>query len=307
MRTQPILPFLVGLLIAISVVSKIAAASPPQSVRTASDRDTNAIGKRTVARSPSLIALEKERAEGRQIAEEVERMSRILDDPFLNEYLVRLGAKLTQNSDSRTQITIRVIDSKVPGAFVLSGGYLYIHSGSILQMENEGELAGVIAHSIAHTILGFSTQNPLGDVFPTYTDDVILPGGWAGFGIYEGFADIPPAMLLKYQRDKIFDSDYFGLQYLYESGYDPDCFIRFVGRMGQTPASGKRGRAILKPDPPSSERVKAMTKEVVEILPPRGAVIVSSSDFEAFKDRVRILQLAQPQLRQSGLEYDPNL
>jgi len=284
----------------VAAANRKAAASPPQSKRTSSDRDINAIGKRTIARSTNLISLDKERAIGKQYAQEFERGARRLDDPAVASYLDHLAENLARNSDAQIPITVRVINSEAPNAYVLPGGFLYVTSGLILQVENEGELAGMLAHGIAHTALRNGTRNasngelPIFEIIPA---PFILPPTMAGWGIYEGMVNVVPIGFSKFQRDAEYDADFFGLQYVYKTGYDPDCFIRFIGRMGHTPTSGRKVPANLSPIPPASDRVKAMNKEVAEILPSHVGAIISSADFEAFKDRVRSLQSPSPQFK----------
>jgi predicted Zn-dependent protease len=306
MRIRRFFATLTVLFLLIFTPRAATGAPPPQSKRSPSDAEITAIGKRTIVKSPYPMSLYGQITSGKQFAQGIERTARILDDPMVTEFLNRLHEKLTQNSDAKVPFTVRVIDSEFPDAFVLSGGYLYVHSGLILQMESEGELAGVLAHAIAHVVLGAPAQWPFWVDFSNGPAAVILPGGWAGWGIYDGLADGVSRSLLKYQRDQEFDADYFGLQYLYKAGYDPDCFVRFIDRTGQTPTVRKKTSGYLRPNTPSSDRVKAMKKEIAEILPPRDESIITSADFEVFKDRVRYLQLAQPELRKLKLKDDPD-
>src|SRR5260370_4878969 len=112
--------------------------------------DVEAIGNRKVGKGPNFYSLEKEIALGKQLAQEVERSSKLIDDPIVAEYVNRVGQNLVRNSDARVPFTIKVIDSDEVNAFALPGGFFYVNSGLILRAQEESELAGVMAHEISH-------------------------------------------------------------------------------------------------------------------------------------------------------------
>jgi predicted Zn-dependent protease len=118
----------------------------PQGKPSRSEEDINAIGHRDVGKGMNLYSLENEKKLGEQLAKEVERSSRILDDLAVTEYINRIAQKIAQNSDARLPISVRVIDSGEPNAFTLPGGFQYINTGLILHAEGEGELASVLAY-----------------------------------------------------------------------------------------------------------------------------------------------------------------
>jgi beta-barrel assembly-enhancing protease len=295
--------YAIGVLLSVTLGGNaIPAAADPQSKRTPSDADVNAIGNRTITRRPIPISPDKERSIGKQYAQEVERNARIIDDSTVVDYLGRLAGKLVQNSDANIPVNIRIIDSELMNAFALPGGRIYISSCLVLQSESEGELAGVLAHLIAHLALGVPAQLPFIGEFSWSGRTLVLPVGWAGYGIYEGLlGGFPPQL---FQRDLEFDSDYFGLQYLYKSVYDPASFIRFIDRLGRPPKSSKKGARDLILIPFASDRVKAMNTEIAEILPLRDAAVISSADFEVFKSRIRSLQTVTPSFKDKQLRRD---
>src|SRR6201998_319378 len=104
-----------------------------------SREDVEAIGNRKVGKGPNFYSLEKEIALGKQLAQEVERSARLVDDPGVTEYLNRVGQKLEPNPDARVPFTIKVIDSDEVNAFALPGGFFYVNSGLILRAQEESE------------------------------------------------------------------------------------------------------------------------------------------------------------------------
>src|SRR5271165_5354910 len=122
------------------------------------EKDPDQIGNRDVGKGLNFYSIEKEIAIGKQMAQEVERQAKIVDDPITAEYVNRLGQNLVRNSDAKVPFTIKVIDSEEINAFALPGGFFFVNSGLILKADNEAELAGVMAHEIAHVAARHGTR-----------------------------------------------------------------------------------------------------------------------------------------------------
>src|SRR4026208_1434689 len=122
--------------------------------------DVDNIGNRNINKgSINFISLEKEIAMGRQLAAEIERQVKLVEDPTINEYVNRVGQNLVRNSDAKVPFTIKVVESDEINAFALPGGFFYVNSGLILAADDESELAGVMAHEIAHVAARHGTEN----------------------------------------------------------------------------------------------------------------------------------------------------
>src|SRR5579871_6456841 len=85
--------------------------------------DPDAIGNRDVGSGINFYSLEKEIALGKQLAQEVERQSKVIDDPVIAEYVNRVGQNLVRNSDAKVPFTIKVLDTEEVNAFALPGGF----------------------------------------------------------------------------------------------------------------------------------------------------------------------------------------
>jgi predicted Zn-dependent protease len=308
-RTIPIVVLALSVFASGSVLS---ACPPPQTKSSSSDSDINAIGHRDVGKGINLYSLDKEKELSQQLAHEVERSSRLIDDPVLTAYLDRIAQNIAKNSDARFPITIRVIDSDAIDAITLPGGFQFINAGLILQTQGEAELAGVLAHGIAHTAIRSTTMEATkGELirFSTIPFPLILlgPGGWAGYGLYEGLNLSIPVTYFKYRRDAERAADYFGLQYLYKAGYDPECFSRFLERLWPLAAAGNKTiPTTFSPYPPLQERVAYMKKEIATILPLRDSAVISSAEFEEMKARLRAWK-AKEMIRPEGNQGKPAL
>ena len=140
-------------------------------------KDPDAIGNRDVGNGVNFYSLEKEIALGKQLAQEVERQAKIIDDPVIAEYVNRVGQNLVRNSDAKVPFTIKVLDTEEVNAFALPGGFFFVNSGLILKAETEAELAGVMAHEIAHVAARHGTrQATRGDLVQIGTIPLDLHG-----------------------------------------------------------------------------------------------------------------------------------
>src|SRR5215469_12824039 len=139
---------LVTILAALSLLSGSALGSDKD--KKDPNKDPDSIGDRNVGGGVNFYSLEKEIALGKQLAQEVERQAKVIDDPVIAEYINRVGQNIVRNSDAKVPFTIKVLDTEEVNAFALPGGFFFVNSGLILKAESESELAGVMAHEIAH-------------------------------------------------------------------------------------------------------------------------------------------------------------
>ena len=120
--------------------------------------DPAQIGSRDVGKGVNLYSLEKEMALGKQLAQEVQRQAKVVEDPLIAEYINRIGQNLVRNSDAKVPFTIKVIDTEEVNAFALPGGFFFVNSGLLLKTDSEAELAGVMAHEIGHVAARHGTR-----------------------------------------------------------------------------------------------------------------------------------------------------
>src|SRR5882672_10300539 len=202
------------------------SSSPSPAHALAVNEDPAMIGKRNVNTgviSKMSKSLEKEVAMGRQLAAEVDRQSKFVDDPVITEYVNRVAQNLVLHSDAKIPFNVKVIDSDEVNAFALPGGFFYVNKGLILAADNEAELAGVMAHEISHVIARHAVENQTKANLMQYGMLAgILLGGpilsnvlYNGGGFFEGIA------FLKFSRNAEAEADKLGTQYLYAAGYDP--------------------------------------------------------------------------------------
>jgi predicted Zn-dependent protease len=263
-------------------------------VKPGSEKDVNAVGNRGVGKGVNLYSLEREIALGKGAAQEVERSAKMITDPVVTEYVNRVGQNLVRNSDAKVPFTIKVIDSDEINAFALPGGFFYVNSGLILHADEEAELAGVMSHEIAHVAARHGTRNATkGEIAQFASIPLILlgPGGWAGYGLYQGLNLAIPIGFLKFSRDNEREADFLGLQYMYKAGYDPNAFVSFFEKIEaeerRHPGSIPK---VFSTHPPTPERVQKAQEEITTILPTRDEYIVSTSEFDVVKARLNKIE-----------------
>jgi len=263
-------------------------------VKAGSEADVNAIGDRNVGKGLDFYSLEHEIALGKQLAQEVDKSAKFIDDPVINEYVNRVGQNLVRNSDARVPFTIKVIDSDVVNAFALPGGFFYVNSGLILHADEESELAGVMAHEIAHVCARHGTkQATKGDIvqLASIPAMIFIPYTWAGYAIYQGMNFAIPMTFLKFSRDAEREADYLGIEYMYKAGYDPNSLVSFFEKVeaDEKKQPGTIPKAF-STHPPTPDRIEAIQKEIATILPAREEYIVSTSEFDSVKARLQLIE-----------------
>src|SRR5207248_2379041 len=235
-----------------------------------SKEDVEAIGNRKVSCHMNWFSIEKEMALGKSLAQEVERSSKLIDDPVVTEYVNRVGQNIVRNSDAKVPFTIKVIDSDEINAFALPGVFFYVNSGLILAADEEAELAGVMAHEIAHVAARHGTeQASKGELLNFASIPLIFMGGPIGYGIQQAANLLVPLTFLKFSRKMEEEADYLGTQYLYKSGYDPSAMVNFFEKL-QAKEKAKPGSVstLFSSHPATGDRIKKVEQTITTVLPP---------------------------------------
>lgn len=266
-----------------------------------SKKDVNAIGNREVGKRGlgDWYSLEGEIRMGKQYAQQVEATSKLIQDPVVTEYVNRIGQNLVRNSDAQVPFTIKVIDSDEVNAFALPGGFFYVNSGLILAADEESELAGVMAHEIAHVAARHATrQMTRAQWLNIGSIPLIFVGGGIGYAIRSVAGLAVPMTFLSFSRSFESEADYLGLQYMYKAGYDPNAFVQFFEKL-QAREKKKPGTLAkaFSTHPQTPDRISRSQDEIATILPARAQYIVTTSEFADVKAR-----LANLENRRKGLD-----
>jgi beta-barrel assembly-enhancing protease len=289
--------FSLGLFIA-TFLTTSAFAGQEDNKKKPKNSDIENIGTRDINKGNILptMSLQKEIALGRQLAAQVERQSKLLNDPVVNEYVNRVEQNIVRNSDAKVPFTIKVIESKEVNAFALPGGFLFVYTGLLLAADQEAELAGVLAHETAHVAARHAAETAAKENAVNLASvPLIFLGGAAGVGARQAAGIGIPVTFLKFTRSQEAEADYLGAQYMYKAGYDPSAMLNFFEKL-QAKEKAKPGTmsTLFTDHPPTAARIAAIKKEIETILPSREQYTVSTSEFDTVKARLMSLENGTP-------------
>jgi predicted Zn-dependent protease len=253
------------------------------------------IGKRDINKgSLNFYSLEKEIGIGRRLAAEVDQKAKFITDPAITEYINRVGQNIVLRSDAKIPFTIKIIDAPDVNAFALPGGYLYVNSGLILAAENEAEVAGVMAHEIAHVTARHGVeQASKGTLLQYLSIPLIFVGGVPGM-IVQNLANIAlPLTYLKFSRGAEEEADYLGLQYMWAAGYDPTAMLTFFEKLKAKEKKEPGTLAkVFSSHPTTGKRIDKARTLLVR-FPGRDEYMISTSEFGAVKEKLFAITNAQ--------------
>lgn len=277
-------------LMSLLLIATLLAAPELVSGRSKKEEDVNEIGNRKVAHF-SVISEQKEVAMGKQYATEVERTAKLLKDPVVTEYVNRVAQNVARNSDLQVPLSVKVIDDPEINAFALPGGFLYVNSGLVLAADEEDQIAGVMAHEIAHVAARHWASQMTKQTILSYA---MLPLMFTpmSYPVYMGVSEAMnygvPIAFLKFNRADEAEADYLGIQYMYKAGYDPNSYVAFFGKIMQQerrqPGSVPN---IFMDHPPTPDRIVKSVEEIKGILPKRDEYLVTTSEFKDVKARLQ--------------------
>ena len=267
-------------------------SNAPKETHNKNKNDIDDIGNRNIGNRGmgDWYSLDTDIKIGKQYAMMVEQNAKLIQDPVVTEYVNRIGQNLVRNSDAKVPFTIKVIDSDEINAFALPGGFFYVNSGLILAADEEAELAGVMAHEIAHVCARHATREM---TRANYAQIATTPLMFVitSWGMYEatnialGLA--LPMAFMKFSRGFESEADYLGLQYMYKAGYDPQAFVSFFekiqAREKQKPGTLSKAFAS---HPPTPDRIAKSEAEIKDLLPARSQYVVDTSEFDSVKARL---------------------
>ncbi|MFN0278426.1 MAG: M48 family metallopeptidase [Pyrinomonadaceae bacterium] len=268
------------------------AATPPSTLGVKDDPAH--IGKRNINKGGDKFfgwlggSREKEMQIGRQLALEVEQQTKLIDDPVITEYINRVGQNVVLHSDAKVPFTIKVIDSDEPNAFALPGGFFFVNRGLILAAENEAELAGVMAHEIAHVCARHAMENQGKGAFINYAAIAgILFGGPILSGVLQNGGGILAGLAgLKFSRGAEEEADNLGVQYLYASGYDPTAMsTMFEKLLSQNKKKPGTVAKLFSTHPRLTDR-RDTSLQLVARFPEKEEYVISTSEFQRVKNHL---------------------
>ena len=285
--------------------------------------DVDRIGHRGIGHGFNMYSLKRERQLGESLAAAFDSGSKLVHDPVLNDYVNRLAQKIVRNSDAEVPFTVRLIDSsEIPRAYGLPGGFLYVDSALIFAAESEAELAGVMAHEIAHVAARHATRALTRRNLCNLTGTLSLLSGPVGLILEDAGGVAGPLSVKKFSRDAEYEADLLGIEYAYSAGYDPEALLSALEKLHAMEADRSklyakipgyhfasklpfhrqiaRGFANY---PLTEERIRRLQSEIATFLPARKEYVVDTDEFQEVKSH--LLSQGPLQLRHHGDDENP--
>ncbi len=277
------------------------------------NEDPSLIGQRKINKGSDKLfgwlggSREKEMQIGRTLSMQVEQQAKLVEDPMVTEYINRVGQNIVLHSDAKIPFTIKVIDSDEVNAFALPGGFFYVNSGLILAADNEAELAGVMAHEIAHVAARHAMENQGKGALINYgaLAGIIFGGPIISAVLRNGTGILGGLAMLKFSRGAEEEADRLGVQYLYASGYDPQgmasMFEKLASQNKKKPGSLTK---LFSSHPQSLDR-RDESVELVSRFPEKDEYIISTSEFQKVKAHLLKLTNAAANVQSDLDEGEP--
>lgn len=283
---------------------------PPKEAKKPEKYDIDHIGQRGIGRGFNLYSVKREHELGQSLAASFDRMTRVIHDPAVNDYINSLAQKIVRYSDADIPFTVKVIDSgDVPRAYGLPGGFLYVDSALILSADGEAELASVLAHEIAHVAARHATRALTRKRVCDVVGSIAMVAGPAGMGVADAGGLAGPLSVKKFSRDAEYEADLLGIEYAYAAGYDPQGLLDALEKLHAIEVQRREELAKIPGAhlaskipfhsgiakgfsnyPLTEERIGRLQAEISTFLPERSDYVIDTNQFQEVKARLLAAQ-----------------
>jgi predicted Zn-dependent protease len=224
----------------------------------------------------SVISLsaEDEDAMGQSVAMNLTSSSRLTNDEKLNKYVSLVGLTLVDASPRPVgNWLFGVLESTEVNAFAGPNGYIFVTTGALRQMQDESELAGVLAHELTHVLhhhgLNGVKNDANAEALKAAGSIALKSNGADRFGIYEKVAEPTVDGVVKkgYARDQELDADRTAVGLLVAAGYDPNGLVRFLQKLESS------GGDLMSTHPGKAQRIASAQAEIARVGSPKGKTL----------------------------------
>ena len=248
---------------------------------------------RELGKGVNFYSIEKEVALGNRLAAEFRRGARAVESAAALAYVDGIGQRLAlQIGGPPFQYTFALIAddrTAIHEVAAFPGGFLFVPASLILAVQGEDELAGMLAHAIAHIASRQGTRlASKAEMVNLSSVPLIYMGGWAGQGAREGQSLAIPLGMLQIWRKYELDADRLAARNMAAAGYDPAALARYIERVQSPDETQVKMWSAL---PPRSARLEAI-RAVIAGLPAQ--VYGPREGLEKVQDDVRRLTASPP-------------
>lgn len=237
---------------------------------------------------------------GREAANQVERTMPLCNDPKVDAYLTKIGARLIEHLNTggvEYPWEFHCVNDKAVNAFALPGGFVFVNRGAIEASDNEAQLAAVMAHELSHVALRHGTNQVTKARYAQMGTGVFsVAGGILGGAVGAAASGIGQlatgSLLLRYSRGAETQADVMGTQVLYDSGYDPRAMAAFFENLNASEKAGKAPPEFFSDHPNPNHRIERVEEEIKKMGGAQEGAQKDSPEFEAIKREVMALPAA---------------
>jgi len=216
-------------------------------------------------RSLILISTDQEVSIGKQMANQVEKENKLVQDTVVQNYFDNVGQRVVQVCDRKDlKYHFKVIDSDKINAFATPGGNVYFYSGLLKLMDSEAELAGVTAHEISHVVARHGVKRMQQVIGLSILLDVAL--GKSGQATQQAVSVGLSLVLQGYSRENESEADEDGVLYMAKAGYNPEGMVTMFEKLQKISPSGENVFEKLTSDHPATSQRIADAKRVIDQL-----------------------------------------
>lgn len=210
-----------------------------------------------------LIPTETEVQLGKDVVKEVEATETVLNNAQVQNYVSKVGKKIAKICDRKdVAYTFKVLDNEEINAFACPGGFIYIYKGLMKKMDNEAQLAAVLAHEVGHVVARHSIKRLQAIYGYSIVMEVAL-GDKMSNTARQMIDAATGVVLLGYGRDNEYQADEYGILYAKKAGYNPkgmvQVFEKFKQMEGSPPNTFEK---LLMSHPPASDRIANGNNEI---------------------------------------------
>lgn len=252
----------------------------------------------------NLFSVEQDIEAGQQVSKDAEHQLPMLDNSRVDNYLNSLGRRLASKAPGeKYPYRFKAVNDRAINAFALPGGPIYVNRGVIEAADNEAQLAGVMAHEIAHVALRHGT-NQASKAYAAQVPLSILGGIVGGNSVGAMLAQLGAgfavnSILLKYSRTAESQADIMATQILYDSGYDPRAMAQFFEKI-QAQDRGGRSVEFFSNHPNPENRIQRVNEEVSKLGGTQRSYSADTREFEDAKRNVQSLAASAPPRAESS-------
>ena len=234
----------------------------------------------------NLISIDDEWQLGNQLAADLARQLRLVDDPVAQEYVESVGRRVVAQSEmANLPWHFHIVADPEVNAFTIPGGHVYVNTGLIEKAPNVAAFTGALSHEISHVVARHATEQ----LSKAYGIEAL---GGAVLGrnpaVYEQIlaSVVAQGAMARFSRSAESEADRLGAAYMYKAGYDPNGMVQMfqtlLAERQSRPGSVERFFAS---HPLTEDRIREVQREIAG-FPSRANLIASDPRFEQLQDRL---------------------